>query len=121
MLFLCMLLVCDTAGFVTAPPPPDRNGSRGALMMSPSKRGFFGGTLVKSNSDPIPESPSANSESPLLNSRISLSRVSEDRAMLSSSGAFPDIEKPQDKVCQPAWAYSPPILILIGNDEAYTL
>ena len=57
---------------------------------------------MKANSDPIPDSPSANSESPLLNSRFSLSRVSEDRAMLSreatASGALPDIEKPEDRV-----------------------
>jgi len=86
----------------TAPPPPIKGGS-GNLLSSPSKRGFFfGGTLVKANSDPIPDSPSANSESPLLNSRFSLSRVSEDRAMLSreatASGALPDIEKPEDRV-----------------------
>ncbi len=57
---------------------------------------------MKANSDPIPDSPSANSESPLLNSRFSLSRVSEDRAMLSreatASGALPDIKKPEDQV-----------------------
>ncbi|DBA86983.1 TPA: hypothetical protein ACH3X2_000365 [Trebouxia sp. C0005] len=89
----------ETAG--TAPPPPIK-GDSVSLLSSPSKRGFFfGGTLVKANSDPVPDSPSANSESPLLNSRFSLSRVSEDRAMLSreatASGALPDIEKPDDR------------------------
>ena len=85
-------------GILTAKSPPSKSGSKVALTMSPSKKGFFfGSPLGKANSlnDPLPDSPSANSESPLLNSM--LSRVSEDKAMLSRH-ATADIEKPPDRV-----------------------
>ena len=91
-------------GHVTTHPLPSKNSSRAALTMSPSKKGFFfSSSLTKANSlaDSLPDSPSANSESPLLNSMgMSLSRVSEDRAMLSrhSTGAALDIEKPPERV-----------------------
>ena len=73
--------------------------------MSPSKKGFFfGSALGKAHSlnDPLPDSPSANSESPLLSSLgMQLSRVSEDRAMISRHSTA-DIEKPTERVSQPA-------------------
>ena len=87
-----------TAGVLTPKPSPTKSGSKAALTMSPSKKGFFfGSPLGRANSlnDPVPDSPSANSESPLLSSM--LSRVSEDKAMLSRH-ATADIEKPPERV-----------------------
>ena len=92
------MLVCHAAGILTATSPTSKSNSKVALTMSPSKKGFFfGSALGKANSlnESLPDSPSANSQSPLLTSM--LSRVSEDKAMLSRH-ATADIEKPPDRV-----------------------
>ena len=81
-------------GDQTAPPPPVRGGSGDILASSPSKRFRFSNrSLVKANSGPFPESPSANSESPLLNSKLSLGRVSEDKVLDQEAAAYGDMRE----------------------------
>lgn len=91
------------AGNLSPRSPLAKSNSKAGLTMSPSKRGFFfGSALGKADSlnESLPDSPSANSESPLLNSTgMQLSRVSEDRAMISRHSTA-DIEKPLERVSQ---------------------
>lgn len=96
---------CLAAGDMSPRLPLAKSNSKAALTMSPSRKGFFfGSALGKADSlnEPLPDSPSANSESPLLNSMgMQLSRVSEDRAMTSRHSTA-DIEKPPERVSQSA-------------------